>query len=338
MRFGIFPPVVARRGELPQLFKEACQEVQAAEDYGFDSCLIGEHHQQRGDYITAPLLVAAAMAAVTKRIKIGTGVLLLPLYHPVHVAEDVAVLDNISQGRAFLGVGIGYQEQDFRAFGISIRHRASLMEESLEVLRRCWIEERFSFHGRHFDLEDVAITPKPLQKPHPPIWVAGWSDEGLRRAARHGDAWLADPIQGFQTIKIMAEKYREMAKQGKREAKVVLMREAWIADSRAQAMAEFEPAVRATHWYYFKNNALSSKYDPWLAEVKAPGDLTLERLSHDRFILGTPKDCIEQIRRWHEELGIDDFVLVLRHGVGPPHERVMEAIRLFGEKVIPRFQ
>ncbi|HEX2171072.1 MAG TPA: LLM class flavin-dependent oxidoreductase, partial [Dehalococcoidia bacterium] len=172
-------------------FDDIREEAQLAESLGLDGCYFVEHHQQPG-IVASPLTLAAAVAAVTERITIGTGIIVLPLYHPVHVAEDCATIDRISRGRFVLGVGLGYQAVDFGAFDVPIRQRVSLFEESVEVIRRLWTEDNVSFAGKRYRLDKVRLYPKPLQDPHPPIWLAGAAEEAVKRAARLGDAWLAD--------------------------------------------------------------------------------------------------------------------------------------------------
>ena len=148
MKLGIYSSIAnPPRGEdLDRCVQEVIEEAQLAEELGFDSCFFGEHHQDADGFLPSPLIVATAVAASTKRLRMGTSVILLPLHHPVHVAEDVVTLDIVSRGRIILGVGLGYQEADFRAFGIPMEHRVELFEEGVDIIRRCWTGETFSFH------------------------------------------------------------------------------------------------------------------------------------------------------------------------------------------------
>ena len=166
MKFGLYSSIAnPPRGEqLDRCIDEVIAEAQLAEASGFDSCFFGEHHQDHDGFLPSPLIVATAVAARTTRLRVGTSVILLPLHHPVHVAEDVITLDLVSKGRIILGVGIGYQPADFRAFSVPMEDRAGRFEESIEILRRCWSGERFSFHGKHYTLDDVQILPAPLSR------------------------------------------------------------------------------------------------------------------------------------------------------------------------------
>ena len=148
MKFGIYSSIAnPPRGEnLDRSIDEVIAEAQLAEASGFDSCFFGEHHQDRDGFLPSPLIVATAVAARTQTLRVGTSVILLPLYHPVRVAEDAITLDLVSKGRLVLGVGIGYQPADFRAYGIPMEHRVPLFEESVEILRKSFSGERFTFH------------------------------------------------------------------------------------------------------------------------------------------------------------------------------------------------
>ena len=199
MQFGIAPclPDLSHVEQRERLFDEIITEAQVAEQVGFDSCLMTEHHQHSHGSFPSPLLVAAAIAAKTTRLRVGSGVLLLPLYHPVRVAEDGAMVDLLSKGRLILGVGADVLGSDFAAVGVPRRQRPSRFEEGLQIVKRAWTEESVSFFGHRYQLHNVAVTPKPWQQPHPPIWVGGMADEGIKRAARLGDAWFMDIPQQY---------------------------------------------------------------------------------------------------------------------------------------------
>ncbi len=169
IQFGVMANTHPAPGtDLPQMVDELIIEAQQAERAGFDSFFLTEHHQEPSGYLPSPLPLAAALAARTSTIRLGTGIAILPLYHPTRLAEDCAVIDIISKGRLILGVGQGYQEGDFAAFGLKVSDRVSLFEESIEILRRAWTEEKVYFVGKRYTLQNVMVTPKPVQKP--PRW------------------------------------------------------------------------------------------------------------------------------------------------------------------------
>jgi alkanesulfonate monooxygenase SsuD/methylene tetrahydromethanopterin reductase-like flavin-dependent oxidoreductase (luciferase family) len=271
------------------------------------------------------------VAAQTRRLKVGTSVILLPLHHPVHLAEDVITLDIVSKGRIILGVGIGYQAADFRAFAVPMEHRVPLFEESVEILRQCWSGERFSFHGTHYRLEDIQIRPRPYQTPSPPLWIGASVPAAVRRAGRLADAFVATPSTAFESTVQLVDIYRQAALQAGREPRVVLMRDAWVASTRAEAEAVYGPEVMTAYRYYWQNRL--AEFQKFTSEA----EFTLDNIAQDRLILGEPETCVREFHRWHEATGADYFLLRLRHAHsgGPAHEKIMGAIKLFGERVLP---
>lgn len=317
--------------DLPRMVDELIEEAQTAERHGFDAFFVNEHHQEPAGYFPSPLVLLSALATRTSTIRLGTGILVLPLYHPTRVAEDGAMIDIISKGRLILGLGLGYQEGDFAAFGLTVRDRVSLFEEGVEIIKRAWTEEKVFFAGKRYTLQNVMVTPKPLQKPRPPIWVAAVGDEAMKRAGRVGDALLCDSFQLPARLKRRVELYRATAESRGHPARVVMFREGFIAPTREQAIREYEAGLLSTHRYYWSQGS-------YYQDIKRAEDLTLERISLDRLVLGSPADCIEKIQMWHREVGADYFLIRFRHSAGPSHAQVLEALRLFGEEVIPTFR
>src|SRR2546422_4089098 len=239
MNFGLYSSIAnPPRGEhLERCIDEVIAEAQLAEASGFDSCFCGEHHQDHDGFLPSPLIVATAVAARTRDLRVGTSVILLPLHHPVHVAEDVITLDLVSKGRVILGVGIGYQPADFRACAVPRERRAALFEESVEILRLCWAGERFSFRGKHYTLEDVQITPRPFQRPGPPLWFGASVPAAARRAGRLADGFVGTPSTSLENATELADIYKDAARTAGRAPEGVQMRDAWGARTRAGADA-----------------------------------------------------------------------------------------------------
>jgi probable F420-dependent oxidoreductase len=333
MKFGIYSSIAnPPRGEqLDRCVDEVIAEAQLAEASGFDACFFGEHHQDKDGFLPSPLIVATAVAAQTRRLKVGTSVILLPLHHPVHLAEDVITLDIVSKGRVILGVGIGYQPADFRAFAVPMEHRVALFEESVEIIRKCWSGEPFSFHGAHYTLENLQIRPRPFQTPSPPLWIGASVPSAVRRAGRLADGFVATPSTDLESTVRLVTTYREAALQAGRQPQVVLMRDAWVAQTRAEAEAVYGPEVMTAYQYYWQNRLAEFR------NISAETEFTLANLAPNRLILGEPETCIREFHRWHEATGADYFLLRLRHAHsgGPAHEKIMGAIQLFGDKVLP---
>jgi probable F420-dependent oxidoreductase len=333
MKFGLYSSIAnPPRGEhLERAIDEVIAESQLAESVGFDSCFFGEHHQDRDGFLPSPLIVATAVAARTTTLRVGTSVILLPLHHPVRIAEDVITLDLVSKGRVVLGVGIGYQADDFRAFNVPFEHRMQLFEESVEIIRACWAGEQFSFRGKHYTLEDVRITPRPFQKPGPPLWIGASVPAAARRAGRIADGFVGTPSTGIENATRLADVYKQAAREAGRPAEVVQMRDAWVATTRAEADAVYGPHVMTAYRYYWEHRLAE------FANMPADTKFTLETLAPDRLILGEPETCVREFQRWQKTTGAGTFLLRLRHAHsgGPPHAEIMKAIRLFGERVLP---
>ncbi len=317
---------------LERCIDETSAEAQHAESSGFDAFFFGEHHQDKDGFLPSPLLVCTAIAARTTRLKVGTSVLLLPLYHPIHVAEDAATMDLIAHGRTILGVGIGYQEADFNMFGVPRAERVRRFEEGVAIIRQCWSGERFSFDGKHYQLSDVQMRPRPFQRPGPPLWIGAWASAAVRRAGRLADAWVAGPSKPLDMMQPLTTHYREAAQEAGREPCVILMRDAWVAESRDEAERVYGPEVMTAYKYYWRNQALAFQ------GITSEAAFTLDTMADDRLILGTPDECVQQIHRWSEALGTTYMVFRLRHAHsgGPPHAAIMRAIELFGARVIPQ--
>lgn len=326
---------------IPRLYQEVLREAELAEQVGFDSVFVPEHHMMPDGYLPAPPVLLAAIAARTRRIRLGTSILQLPEWHPINVAEAWSVLDNLSNGRAILGVGLGLVEPEFKLFGRNLNEAAPLFNEQLRVIREAWTKPSFSFQGRFYQFENVALTPRPVQKPHPPIWIGAMSEPALKRAGTMGTGWISDPLHHINVMKAWAEIYRKTAAEHGNPAEAVLIRDVWVAPTRQEVEKVWWPGLRAMHLFYknlgfFESGRFNTEWEPWVRTV-TDEEWTFERVAPNRAITGTPEEVIEEIARYRKVVGCEYIVCYLRHPTGPDHEHTMKAIRLFGEKVIPKF-
>ncbi|MFT4584549.1 MAG: alkanesulfonate monooxygenase SsuD [Gammaproteobacteria bacterium] len=172
------------------LYGEILEQVKWLDELGADLVWFTEHHFVEDGYLPSWIPVAGAMAALTKHVRFGTNIALMPFNHPIRLAEDLAVLDNLSGGRVELGLGMGYAPHEFRSFGIPVKRRVSLMNEGIEVLQHCFSGERFSYHGKRYDFSDVKVTPGFVQADGPPLWIAAMSTGGAQRAAHYNTHYL----------------------------------------------------------------------------------------------------------------------------------------------------
>lgn len=326
MKFGIYPSVTRGDADLCGLFSEVCEEAAVAEASGFSWCLVGEHHQEPA--LASPLLTAGLIAMCTRSIGVGTAVLLMPLHHPVHVAEQAAMIDALSPGRLVLGVGVGYQQKDFDQFGVSLRDRGALLDEGLDLVRRLWSGKTVDFEGRNYRISGARLGARPAPGAIP-LWIGANSEAALARAAVRGDAWLASRTKPFAIVREWAMRYREAAAAAGRPARVYVIRDAWIAQDRDEALAGYERAMRDSLSHYEGNDAYVRQIEALL--VARTSGRTPE--AGDSVIIGSPEDCIEQCARWGEA-GVDGLILRFRHPGGPRQREIVDAIRLFGATVV----
>jgi len=338
MKFGIgyyslqSPPHAPK--EHRQLYSEMLEEISIAEELGFDSAWLTEHHFLADGYCPSLMVTAAAIAARTKKIRIGTGVLLLPLYNPVKVAEDAAVVDIISDGRLILGLGLGYRQEEFDAFEVSLKHRKGRMEEGIEILRKSWAEEEFSHRGKHFKIKSVNVTPKPVQKPIP-IWIGAFTEPAIRRAARIGAPLYVPAIGVIPIVKSLFDLHSSLLKEYGRNPDAFekpLVREVYISDERGDVVWE---KIKEHGTYTAKGYAAwGSMVDRDGNLLTDPDDPILYDLAKEQSIIGTPEECIETINRYKEALPIDNLICRFNFP-GISHKEAMHSMQLFADKVMP---
>lgn len=319
LSFGITPR------EWGNYFPEALAQIRMAERYGFKSVWFEEHHGHN-EYLPSPLIAISSVALHTKLI-LGTGILILPLYNPVRVAEDVAMLDAVTNGRIILGVAAGYREKDFENLGVSIKQRGEITDESLKLLNLLLTQTQVSFHGKHFEVNDVTIEPRPFQKPRPPIWVGGWHRKALERAAKLGDTWFPGPTATLETvIKCKSLYEEELSRLNRPVPALPIMRDIYVAESDDIAFRESKESF--THMY---------QEDYRTSGHPLIGGTSMNFLdwAADRFIIGDPDTAIEQIAKIQKQ-GFDKFVfrVSLRRLTD---DKIQSCIRILGEKVLPYF-
>lgn len=317
MRFGIQPIQWGTH------FEQTLDECLLAEELGFRSVWISEHHGRELGYYPSPLMVLAALATRTRSVLLGANVVLLPLYHPVRVAEEGALVDVISQGRLVLGVALGYRREEFELFGVPMGERASRLEEGIEIITRLWAEDTVTHAGRHFRFTEGSVFPKPIQRPRPPIWIGGWVDQAVRRAARLGDAWFPGPTATWEKLAHCYRVYREaLAPTRGAMQEVPLIREVFVAETQAEA--DHAGGVHLARMY-------QEDYVAW-------GHATVAGTSpsQGRFIVGDPVTCVQAIRQHREAFGITHFIARM-HAPGMAPNAVERSMRLFAQHVMPAF-
>lgn len=331
MKLGFIPTEGGR------FYREALEEVVLAEELGFDSVWMEEHHGIKDHYWPSPLMVLAGFAARTSKITLGTDVVVLPFHHPVKAAEDAAMVDVISNGRLILGVAIGYRPDELALFGVVPETRGARFVEQVAIMRRLWTEESVTFEGKFFQLKDAKLEPKPVQAGGIPIWLGAWGPLGMRRAATIADAWLPGPTAKLEKLISARDQYHEeLRKVGKDPAArpVPLTREVVIAatEERARELAERHLMINYRNEYGGGtwNHPLIGNADSARVDV-------LDEIGRDRFIVGTPEQCIAKIQHFRETVGVDHLICRLFFP-GMPHGHIMEELRLLAKEVKPAFK
>lgn len=303
------------------LYAEIMAQVQWLDRIGADLVWFTEHHFVDDGYLPSWVPVAGAMAAVTSRVSFGTDICLLPFNHPLRLAEDLAVLDNLSGGRVEVGVGMGYAPHEFRGFGVPVSRRVSLMDEGIEVLQRCFTGERFSYHGTRYQFDDVRITPGYVQPGGPPLWVAAMSEAGALRAARFGTHFLP---QGLKA-KAFDPWVQAVTSAGRRPAdhRVGIIRSILVTDDRATDW----PLVRAAERYRMV------LYNRFFAEsgqgFGEPGEAIPQT-----WVVGNVGECVDELERFVRAYGITDIVTMAVPPGLRPEQMVDSHERLFRD-VLP---
>lgn len=339
IKFGLAYSIQSPNRDWSGVYDNVVEQAILAERFGFDSILISEHHLTEDGYFPSPLVVAAGIASVTRRIRVGTAVLLVPLHHPVEVAESAAVVDVMSRGRLILGLGMGYRPEEFSLYNVPRSERGVRTDEGIRLIRKLLSEENVSFYGRFYRVEKVTITPRPVQKPSPPIWIAAKFEPAVRRAARLGDAWFADPVTPLKVLKERNKAYlEELSKVGKDPKKLerVLWREAYISTSDDLAWEEAKEGVLYIYGRdYFRWGHLQDDEGREMNPSNTSFEDYVETVRR-RFIIGGVDRFIEEVEKYRRELDVNYFIFRV-YFPGLSHERARNAIKMIGEKVIPYF-
>ncbi len=301
------------------------------EGLGFDSVWMEEHHSVVNHYWPSPLPVLAGFATRTSRVTLGTDILVAPFYHPVRLAEDIALLDVMSGGRVVLGAAIGYKPDEFALYGAQLEKRGARFEEQLAIVKGMWTQEVFSFKGEHYRVEGK-LEPKPIAKPHPPIWIGGWGEITLRRAATLADNWIPGPTAELGRLLEGKKQFLANRRAAGLTAPITewpLTRDVIIADTDAEAR---QLALRHIMVSYRKEYAGGWKH-PF---IDASIATDLDTVKKDRFLIGSPDQVIKDLRPFVEQYGMTHLICRLFFP-GMPHRHIIRELELIAREVRPAF-
>jgi natural product biosynthesis luciferase-like monooxygenase protein len=348
MKFGIFflceqPPWQPQAAA----YRDAIDQAVYADALGFDAVWIAEHHFSEYGIVPDVAVLAAALAQRVRRMRIGTAVSILPFTHPIRAAESFAMVDVLSDGRLDFGVGRGYQPVEFAGFGLSMAEARERFDESLEMIRRAWTEESLTLTGKFYQARDVRVVPKPVQTPHPPIWMAAVSPESFEQAARQGYRLLSAPsITPPALMRQSYQRYRQVwLESGHRpeDLEVPALHFTYVGDTEPRARREPEQCVM---WYFRtfarliasdRPDAASPDYRFYARARQHLEGIDYPRLYDDVLLFGDIERVIDRIQFMRDELGVTYLLSWMNFG-GLEGDLARDSIRRFAEKVIPRFR
>jgi alkanesulfonate monooxygenase SsuD/methylene tetrahydromethanopterin reductase-like flavin-dependent oxidoreductase (luciferase family) len=345
--FGVFHEFQRRPGQTEaEAFATAFEQVDGAERWGLDAIWLAEIHMAPERSVCAvPMTIASAIASRTRNIKIGTGVQVLPLCQPLRLAEDAATVDHISRGRLLFGVGRSGFPRAYEAYGIPYGESPERFAEVLEIVKRAWTEETFSFAGKFYNYENVCIVPKPYHKPHPPIRIAANREDTFIAAGRQGYAIFVGARRGtfdevLPNLQIYREAWKAAGHSGNGE--VYLRAPVYVGDTLEQALSD--PQETLMNFYRYLGARLEESANrPGIfdTERRIEGAQRLQSLSWDevrrgRAIVGTAEMVADNLASLKDQLGLAGILAELNTGGLIPHERVMRSMQLLCEKVQPK--
>jgi alkanesulfonate monooxygenase SsuD/methylene tetrahydromethanopterin reductase-like flavin-dependent oxidoreductase (luciferase family) len=348
MEFGMFHEFPSLPGRTEsEAFDEALEQVDAAERLGLDVMWLAElHFEPRRSVLSAPLSIASAIATRTRRMKIGIAVQVLPLCHPLRLAEEAATVDQLSHGRLIFGVGRSGVAQTYEAYGVSYAESRDRFREILDIIEQAWTKPSFSYDGKYHRFKDVAVVPKPYQKPVPPIRIAASTPDTFPAIGRRGAAIFASVRHTTwsdlaKQIRSYHDAWEEAGHAGR--GQVFVSAPTYIAETENRSRSE--PKESIMHFYHEQANLLEGAaklVDPETAARRMRRVNQLRNLDYDEAVgsnalVGTPAMIFDQLSNLRQEIGLSGILAELNCGGLIPHQKVLTAMQLLCEEVKPRF-
>ena len=330
MKFGIYISYKHEAGDdIVRRAEEHLEQVRVMRDVGLDSVWSGQHWVPTPFQMLQPIPFLARAAAEAGDMAIGTNLLLVPFYHPLDVAEVATSMDILTGGRFLLGIGLGYRDFEFDNLGVRKAERAGRLVETVEILRRLWTGEPVTYTGKYYRLRDVALTMRPVQRPHPPILIGANMPVAVRRAGEIGDGWIASGNVSADALSALMAEYEAGRRAARRPEprERFLFLDLYVSDERERAVAEIASYVKAA-------------YDAFVSW----GNVKVERLDvppqvlAERFVVGDPGYCIERLREYHRRGGFNHVIARVQlpgPGGSLPQDKVLRTIRLLGTEIAP---
>ena len=332
MKFGLFI-MGTRSGN----YQDILDQVQYAEELGFDAVILAERHFRHSDLLyPSPFSMAGAIAAKTTWIRIGTAARILPLDHPLHIAQDAAMLDLLSGGRLDFGATrASLDEECHLVFHSPLDESRGRFEEALEVIVKAWTEERFSYDGKYYTIQEVSVFPQPLQKPHPPIYIVAVSQETLAFAAKKGYSPFIGAIRSLPELKATFEFYWKLFREAGHNgvfAELALNRFIYLSDSDEKARREIEAPFMA----FIAERAPDLKA-ALVRKYGGEAHLSFDRFLQDFCLSGSPQTMIARLKELKEQVDLT-YLLCTLNFITLDHALCLRSMELFAKEVMPAFR
>jgi alkanesulfonate monooxygenase SsuD/methylene tetrahydromethanopterin reductase-like flavin-dependent oxidoreductase (luciferase family) len=350
LKFGYFTltdnPVEygSERKDSNQMVKDLAEQGVYAEELGFNSFWVPEHHLGVLGVLPSPSMLLAHVAAQTKRIRLAPATVLLPASHPLRVAEEYALLDVLSDGRAIFSAGRGYDKREYDAFGLDFNNSREIFFEELDIIKTAWAKETFSYNGKYYKIPEITITPRPVQNPHPPIFVAAFSEPSVVKAAEMGENVIFAPFAAsmvFGSVANAVSKFKDLSAahgfQGKQVRCSYFLN---VAETYSDVEKTKQRMLK-----YFRGLVPAFPSDPSKAPphiryfidiVDRLNRLTISDLGTETIIVGDAEYCIQELKKV-EEAGVEEVIIYFDFG-GLSHRETLAAMERFAKYVIPHFQ
>ena len=349
MKFGLFHSVQLPDPTAQQrYYSEALDQVIEAEQLGFDSVWFTEHHFTRHGIVSSTMAVLAYLAGLTSNIRLGTAVSVLPFHNPIKLAEEVATVDLLSNGRLDLGVGRGYQWGEYNRLNIAMDEADDRFDEAMDVMTKAWTSKApFNHSGKFWTFNDMTVQPKPLQTPHPPVWVAASSHKSMDRVAKHDWNLMVGQGETFEKVSEQIEYYKiAIGEQGYDydPRRVTVARAMYTAPNLEQVSNDAQVPFM---WFKQTGQEVSSppgqqvellpeNFSEYRRRYGSQSQIDYQSMADNVILFGTPDEISERIESLRKD-GVENLILFVNYG-GIESQKVVDSLTLFAKEVMPNFK
>jgi alkanesulfonate monooxygenase SsuD/methylene tetrahydromethanopterin reductase-like flavin-dependent oxidoreductase (luciferase family) len=345
MKFGLFSHIPWPEGTDPsRIFAETTEQIQFGETLGFQGAWLAEHHFSRYGLGSSSLMLAASIAARTRKIRLGTAILVPPLHQPIRLAEDIATLDCISGGRVDIGFGRGSAGYEYRGYDVPREESQGRFQETIKIVQGLWTTPEFSYDGRYFKIDRASLVPPPVQRPHPPLYIAATrTPTTLEFVVSTGHPLIVGVVLDHVDALSLCQRFVELSEAAGHRvpmSRIPLSRYFYVAESEEQARRDTEQSLNWTmdmiQWRgtFERGSEVHHRLEDW-QRTRTTLPLSYDYLYEKRAVIGTPESCAAKIRDFQQQ-GIEYFICNFAFG-GMEHGKVLRSMELFAKEVMPQF-